>query len=572
MQITLNRLIDANRYPQASDRDKARTVLTSVGVVLLSFTVIGAVLPFRTAVSFEFLTYFNRAANFITHPLYTIAVIGLYALCIVTIVGVRGGYLKQVALLPVIAVYIVLFPAIIQTNIAHADNAYLLLIGLILAGVLDGERGLFIAAPIHFILLVVAFVTTINDPAVAAIPLNTANTLLLMLFASATILIFLVLYHRSLTRSQIAQNALEASRRVKLAQLTTRIARSTTDVDELNPVLNDIVQDILLDYSAMYHVQVFLVDDTGRVANLVASTGEVGQQLLERRHSLPVGSLSVIGQVTQRQEPIVAVVGGENSIHRPNDLLPQTRLEVALPIGTGGRNVGALDLQSKQVDVLAEDDLTTLQALADSIAITIANARLLEQTQQRLQENERLVESMAATRQEVERLNKELTGTIWEGYLSGQGNKYNLDLDFEQGRTQDAESLTASIVDAIDRREIVRSTDAEGKRIVAVPLRVRGEVIGAMEFEVDQDLSMEDLDMLNEVGERFGLAAENSRLYQSSQRIAQREALVNEISSKIQAATSVETTLAIAARSLRDVLKAKRVSIQVGQPTDTPAT
>jgi GAF domain-containing protein len=572
VQLTLNRLIDANRYPQEADRDKARTVLIAVSVILLAFTLTGALLPFRTAISFEFQTYFGRAAQFAIYPLYSFAAVMAYVLCVATLIGVRGGYVRQIALVPVLAVYILLLPPLIQTNIAHADNAYLLLIGLVLAGMLDGERGLFFAAPIHFILIVVAFVTTINDEAVAAIPTHTANTLILMLFASATILGFLLIYRRLLTRSRAQQDVAASSRRVKLAQLTTRITRSISDVSELDRVLSDIVQDVLLDYPAMYHVQVFLVDDTGRVANLVASTGEVGQQLLDRHHSLPVGSLSVIGQVTQRQEPIVAVVGGENSVHRPNDLLPDTRLEVALPIGTGGRNIGALDLQSKRGDVLAEDDLTTLQAIADSIAITITNARLLEQTQQRLVENERLVESMAAARQEVQRLRKELTGNIWADFLRGQSNSYNFDLDFEANRIANSESVTASIADAIDRREIVRRTDPDGTHIVAVPLRVRGEVIGAMEFEVDDDLSPEDLNMLSEVGERFGLAAENNRLYQSSQRIAQREALVNEISTKIQAATSVETTLAVAARSLRDVLKAKHISIQLGPSTDTSNT
>ncbi|MEL7234608.1 MAG: hypothetical protein AAGK74_08930, partial [Chloroflexota bacterium] len=96
--------------------------------------------------------------------------------------------------------------------------------------------------------------------------------------------------------------------------------------------------------------------------------------------------------------------------------------------------------------------------------------------------------------------------------------------------------------------------------------RVRGEVIGAMEFEIGDDLSQEDLDMLGEVGERFGLAAENNRLYENSQRTAQREALVNEIGTRMQSANSVEATMTEAMRSLSDALKAKRVSIQLGRP------
>ncbi|RMG84024.1 MAG: hypothetical protein D6712_12075, partial [Chloroflexi bacterium] len=50
---------------------------------------------------------------------------------------------------------------------------------------------------------------------------------------------------------------------------------------------------------------------------------------------------------------------------------------------------------------------------------------------------------------------------------------------------------------------------------------------------------------------------------EESQRIAQREALVNEISARLQTRTDVETTLAEAARSLRDVLKVGRVAIRL---------
>ncbi|MEO1443345.1 MAG: GAF domain-containing protein, partial [Chloroflexota bacterium] len=354
-------------------------------------------------------------------------------------------------------------------------------------------------------------------------------------------------------------------RRLQLAQLTTRIARSISEVEDLDTILNQIVDEIKADYEAMYHVQVFLLDDTGRVAKLAASTGSVGTLLLERNHSLPVGSLSVIGQATQRQEPIVAIVGGEDSVHRPNDLLPDTRLEVALPLNVGNRNIGALDLQSRFTDVLEDGDLTALQAIADSIAITIDNARLLAQTKERLNENQQLVERMTENRQEIERLNRELTGAIWAEYLSRQRVDMNFDIDFTADNMMSSQQFTQSIVEALNRGEVVRRAEDDGY-VVAIPLRVRGEVIGAMEFEIGDDLSQEDLDMLGEVGERFGLAAENNRLYENSQRTAQREALVNEIGTRMQSANSVEATMTEAMRSLSDALKAKRVSIQLGRP------
>jgi GAF domain-containing protein len=110
-----------------------------------------------------------------------------------------------------------------------------------------------------------------------------------------------------------------------------------------------------------------------------------------------------------------------------------------------------------------------------------------------------------------------------------------------------------------------------GRRMLVMPVQVRGEVIGAMEFELDSDgqLSAEDRQLIEEVSQRFGIAAENARLFSESQRIAQREALINEVGARLQATSNVENTLTEAARSLQHMLKAGRVSIRLGEPPVT---
>ncbi|MEL6273205.1 MAG: GAF domain-containing protein, partial [Chloroflexota bacterium] len=467
--------------------------------VLLLFAFFSAyalLVPFRTALNLDARTYLFRALRPAEFPMFTVAFIAFYVLFIVTLAGIRLGYLQYVALLPTVMIYVSTISIALQSNIALAQNAYLLIVALIVAGLLDGERGLLIFLPVHFGVLIIGFLTA-DAESVSALQPNTWQGLLLLTITSSAIIVFLFLYHRTVVTETSEIEMSSSRRRLQLAQLTTRIARSISEVEDLDTILNQIVDEIKADYEAMYHVQVFLLDDTGRVAKLAASTGSVGTLLLERNHSLPVGSLSVIGQATQRQEPIVAIVGGEDSVHRPNDLLPDTRLEVALPLNVGNRNIGALDLQSRFTDVLEDGDLTALQAIADSIAITIDNARLLAQTKERLNENQQLVERMTENRQEIERLNRELTGAIWAEYLSRQRVDMNFDIDFTADNMMSSQQFTQSIVEALNRGEVVRRAEDDGY-VVAIPLRVRGEVIGAMEFEIGDDLSQEDLDMLGE--------------------------------------------------------------------------
>jgi len=183
-----------------------------------------------------------------------------------------------------------------------------------------------------------------------------------------------------------------------------------------------------------------------------------------------------------------------------------------------------------------------------------------------LAENQQLVAQMRQSSEEVERLNDRLTGRFWKDFLNQQ-EVPSLDLDLSTQAVSVDNTWTPSIKQAIQSNQSVQSKSTNAQT-VTVPLRVRGQVIGAMEFEMDEkgNLSDEDLAMMEEVSEQLGLAAESNRLYETSQRIAQREALVNEISTRLQSGTSVEMTLTSAARSLKDVLKANRVAIRLGKP------
>lgn len=562
-------MMNLRPYPEPTRRARATIAYGAVYIFAALFSLYAFTVPFRAADwgETELRTYVARALAPGQFPLYTLAFFGFYLLAAYTLFRLWRGQLEAVVFGPAAMIYLGAGSIAVVNNVAYGQNMLLLVLALLIGALLDGERGLLTSVPIHFGMLVVgyAFYLGLNDA-------NILPNLVLLVIISVAIFGVLWLYLR-LTRTVLEETRDELTRqRLQVAQLTTRVTRSITEADDVIAALDAIIYDIRDTFPQAYHVQVFLLDDEGRVAQLVASTGEAGRQLLANNHSLPVGSSSVIGYVTQQQRAYRTVVGADQAVHRPNPYLPNTRLEVALPLKIGQRTIGALDLQSTDPEAFPATELTTLQAVADSIAVTINNARLLAATQRNLRENERLVRQAQDAQREVERLNRELTGAIWADYLRGRPMDYNMDLDFEAGDIRSSDELSEAILDAIRNDDIVRKTGADGRLFVAVPLRVRGEVIGAMEFEVENEMSNADVDMLREVGERFGLAAENNRLYESSQRIAQREALVNEISTRIQSANSIDTTLAEAVRGVRDALKAKRVAIQLGvlPPSSAP--
>ena len=177
----------------------------------------------------------------------------------------------------------------------------------------------------------------------------------------------------------------ETQRRNEYLATSAEIGRLVTSTLELDILFSRVVN-LIQERFGFYHASVFIIDESGINAVLVASTGKAGEEMLQRKHSLPVGSRSVVGTVTSTGNPLVVNNTANDPIHRPNPLLPDTRAEAAIPMRDGQRIIGSIDLQSTTTDAFKPDDIAVLQTLADQIAIAIDNARSYELAQQAIAE------------------------------------------------------------------------------------------------------------------------------------------------------------------------------------------
>lgn len=168
----------------------------------------------------------------------------------------------------------------------------------------------------------------------------------------------------------------ERTRQVRTA---AEVARAATSIPILQELLRRAVE-LICERFGYYHAGIFLLDESGRNAILREATGEAGAALVARRHSLPVGSPSIIGWVTANNQPRVASDVSHDPMHLKNELLPGTRAEAAVPLQVGGRILGALDVQSLEPHAFSPEDLSILQMLADQLSAAIQNARLAERS------------------------------------------------------------------------------------------------------------------------------------------------------------------------------------------------
>ena len=316
---------------------------------------------------------------------------------------------------------------------------------------------------------------------------------------------------------QIDNQTERYNRNLKVA---ARISRETALLENIDDLLNRSIDLIAISFN-IYHAQVFLVDEAGVNAVLRYSYGEAGKRLLAQGHMLQVGSQSVIGRVTSSGQPVIVndvKQGQQGGTHAFNPILSATRSEMALPLQIGDQILGALDLQSTYRDAFQEEDQQTYQLIADQIAIAIYKTRLLRESEDRIDT--------------IEKLNRQLTQMAWaelEREIGlDQAYRYNL-LEVEPGSLDDTQEITRTA------------------ELMAIPIKIRNEVIGTMHAAPPQGMAFTDGDysILSSVAERVALAVENARLFQETQ------------SNLAETSTLYDTTRALnEATTLRDIIEA----------------
>jgi GAF domain-containing protein len=318
------------------------------------------------------------------------------------------------------------------------------------------------------------------------------------------------------------------------------VLSSLRDVTAISNKVIDLIQDRFPD---IYHAQVFLIDARRVDAVLRASTGDVGRMLLARGHSLEVGSRSVIGQVTARGEPVIALDTASDEVHKVNELLPETQSELALPMRTSEGVIGALDLQSRRADAFGEAEVRLFQTVADQLSIAVQNARLFEELQDRLKD--------------IEDLNRLLIGDTWQNYIQARRRRTGLPI------TPD-DALSDLQREALRTGNITEHYDQDGTVRFAVPMVLRGETLGAVEWQMQRSKYSENTRLLaRELANRLALAVDNARLLDESQQAASREQLLNEISGKLSQQTDVSRILQTAVQELGRVLPVSQTTIRL---------
>jgi len=170
----------------------------------------------------------------------------------------------------------------------------------------------------------------------------------------------------------------QLARRTTLLQAAAQVGRYVTSILDLDTLLNNAV-DIICKAYDFYYAGVFLVDEANEWAVLRAGRSEAGAAMLTEGHKLKIGGHSMISTAIEQRKARIALDVGDEPVHFKNPHLPATRSEMALPLIVREEVIGAVTVQSVEEAAFSDYDITSLQAMADQLAIAINNARLLKE-------------------------------------------------------------------------------------------------------------------------------------------------------------------------------------------------
>jgi GAF domain-containing protein/HAMP domain-containing protein len=345
---------------------------------------------------------------------------------------------------------------------------------------------------------------------------------------------------------RVEERTRQLAQRARYLEATAAVAREAASVLQVQELQARTVN-LISEQFGFYHAGIFLIDPTREWAELQAASSEGGQRLLARQHRLRAGQ-GIVGTVAQQGTYRLALDTGADAQYFNNPDLPDTRSEIALPLRVRGETIGVLDVQSREPNAFSQEDLTTLQSLADQIAAAINTARLFAQQ-----------EANAAAER---RAYGQLSAEAWQALLRGQ-QQLGVLSRAESTRLTD-EPLRPEMEQALHLGQT--TLDAASQTQVAVPIKVRDQIVGVMSGRKPGGAgqwTQEEIALLQTWTEQLATALESARLYQDTQRRAAREQLTGAITAKMRESLDMQRVLQTAADEMFQAFGLEEVAIHL---------
>ena len=317
----------------------------------------------------------------------------------------------------------------------------------------------------------------------------------------------------------------------------------------------------------LYHAHIYLLNEAGDTLTLTAGAGEVGRKMVAQGWEIPLDrEQSLVAQAARTRQGVIVNDVYEDPNFLPNELLPHTHSEMAVPLIVGDTVLGVLDVQAVEVGRFTDEDVNIQTTLAGQVAGALENVRLLEVAQKSSEEAQRSQQEVEKFAQQLAILNeigealsqapdintaykvvamraKELVvnDRASATLLNATGNAFEvLPLDGEVGAIasgvmlpvegtlvglaiQEKRLLNTPDTRASDKLDAVKLAETGLLSSVNVPLVTNKQVIGTLNFGSKQvhAFAKQDEEIVARLGALLASTLENKQLLEETQKSQQ---------------------------------------------------
>ncbi|MBI2997999.1 MAG: GAF domain-containing protein, partial [Deltaproteobacteria bacterium] len=374
----------------------------------------------------------------------------------------------------------------------------------------------------------------------------------------------------------------ETERRRREGEELARVAQSLTETLDVTAIAERVVTSVrdILDVKTS---TLRLLQPDGSLRAL-ASRGEGSPRSPGGGQTVPSGMGLTSRAIAEGRPVWSADMLNDPKVHltdqmRDSQLRSGNSSMIAVPLRAREKIIGALALSDQKGRIYSDREVALVQTFADQAALALENARLFEETGHRAREQAALNAIATATSQSLRiddmlrialdkvlevtgreqgyvRLTDLVTGNVTLAAHRGISQKYVETLLHQRtpgGKSDQVfESGEPLIINDPEGSLLKEQTRREGSRSMSwFPLKVRGRTVGIMNISTTRPIPFQprEVELLKAIGNIIGVAIENARLFEQTQRNLERVRALHEI--------GLATTSTFDLHSVLDVLMEK---------------
>ncbi|MCL4255281.1 MAG: GAF domain-containing protein, partial [Anaerolineae bacterium] len=262
---------------------------------------------------------------------------------------------------------------------------------------------------------------------------------------------------------------------------------------------------------------------------------------------LPLDGRSLVATAISTQKAVIVQDTKQDPNFLPNELLPDTRSEVTIPLRSKERVIGVLDIQHNVPNTFTEDNIRLFQSMADQLAVTFENVSLYQDTQRRALEMQTVAEvgAEATSNLNIDELLVNVSNLTKERFGLYHAHIYLLDdkgenlvlaggageagmimvkggLSIALNHTHSLVATVARNYEALIVNDVTITPDflpnpllPDTKSEMAIPMVVGNKLIGVLDVQSDEvnRFNNEDAQVLSTLASQVAVAVENARAF-----------------------------------------------------------